>query len=93
MWLEFDPEKRAHTLAARGLDMAACGAVFESVCLTFPDMRRDYGEGRYITIGFLNRRMVVLVWTQRGQARRIISLRKANEREIALYRPRLDGPG
>ncbi|WP_425388002.1 hypothetical protein [Azospirillum halopraeferens] len=36
-------------------------------------------------------RMVVLVWTPRGDARRIISMRKANDREQALYGPRLDG--
>ncbi len=44
-----------------------------------------------ITVGLLRGRMVVLVWTQRGAWRRIISMRKANDREQALYRPRLDG--
>ncbi|WP_311735248.1 MULTISPECIES: BrnT family toxin [unclassified Janthinobacterium] len=44
-----------------------------------------YGEQRFITVGWLDERLVVLVWTQRGLARRIISMRKANEREIAKY--------
>lgn len=92
MRITFDPEKRALTLAARDLDMAACGDVFAGSCLTVPDLRRDYGEDRFITIGFLADRMVVVVWTPRADARRIISMRKANDREVALYRPRLDRP-
>jgi uncharacterized DUF497 family protein len=48
----------------------------------------DYGETRYITIGFLDERMVVLVWTPRGDIHRIISMRKANDREKAIYEPR-----
>ena len=41
--------------------------------------RQNYGEPRWNTVGFLDRRMVVLAWTQRGAARRIISIRKANK--------------
>jgi uncharacterized DUF497 family protein len=40
--------------------------------------------------GRLDGRMVVTVWIPRGAARRIVSLRKANEREQALYGDRLD---
>ena len=53
--------------------------------LTVEDDRRDYGEKRCITVGFLDGAMVVLVWTSRGNAYRIISLRKDNERERQLY--------
>ncbi|MGD0563427.1 MAG: BrnT family toxin [Roseiarcus sp.] len=53
--------------------------------MTVSDDRRDYGEDRFITIGFLDARMVVAVWTRRSGARRIISLRKANDREQAIY--------
>ncbi len=91
MRIAFDEEKRRLTLQARGLDMADAGLVFEGPTLTVPDDRRDYGERRMITVGLLRGRMVVLVWTQRGAWRRIISMRKANDREQALYRPRLDG--
>ncbi|WP_255449710.1 BrnT family toxin [Shimia ponticola] len=45
------------------------------------DTREDYGEPRWITMGYLDGRMVVLVWTERGDTVRVISLRKANERE------------
>jgi len=88
MDVEFDPAKRQTTLAERGLDMAEAGSVFEDVNITFDDPRFAYGERRQITIGFLEGRMVVLAWTQRGAARRIISMRKANEREQARYGPR-----
>ncbi len=45
-------------------------------------------EDRFITVGFLDGAMVVLVWTPRDGAHRIISVRKANERERTLYGPR-----
>ena len=68
--------------------MARAGEVFAGATLTVEDDRRDYGEDRFITIGFLGGAMVVLVWTPRGGAYRVISMRKANERERALYGPR-----
>lgn len=89
MRIEFDPAKRAATLEARGLDMAFAGEVFAGATLTVEDDRRNYGEKRFITIGFLGGEMVVLVWTPRQDACRIISMRKANERERRLYGSRL----
>ena len=88
MTIEFDEAKRAATLEARGLDMARAGEVLAGATLTVEDDRRDYGEDRFITIGFLDDVMVVLVWTPRDGAYRIISIRKANERERTLYTPR-----
>ncbi len=88
MEIEFDPAKRNATLQIRGLDMARAPDVFAGATLTVEDNRQDYGEPRYITIGFLANRMVILAWTQRGKVRRIISMRKANEREQAVYGPR-----
>ena len=88
MVVEFDEAKRDATLEVRGLDMARAGEVFSGATLTVEDDRLDYGEDRFITIGFLDKRMVILVWTPRNGARRIISMRKANEREQALYTPR-----
>ena len=90
MELTFDATKRAQTLHARGLDFADAADVFAGHHFTLPDDRRDYGEDRYITVGTLTGRMVVIVWTARGAARRIISMRKANEREQQRYRHRLD---
>ena len=68
--------------------MARAGDVFVDDTLTVEDDRRDYGEDRFITVGFLDGTMVVLVWTPRDEAYRIISMRKANERERALYTQR-----
>ena len=72
----------------RGLDFARAREVFAGRHYTLEDTRQDYGETRYITAGVLDARMVVMVWTPRGNARRIISMRKANEREQALYHHR-----
>lgn len=85
MDIEYRPAKRDTTLAERGLDMARAAEIFDGATLTVEDDRKDYGETRQITIGFLDARLVVMVWTQRGTARRIISLRKANEREQRAY--------
>ena len=89
MRVEFDPAKRAWTLAERGLDLAEVPAIFAGAVVTYPDDRRDYAEPRFITIGRLRGRMVVVVWTPRGSAYRIVSLRKANVREQAAYGSRI----
>ena len=82
MQIEFDSTKRDATLADRGLDFARAGDVFAARHLTRPDTRQDYAEDRFVTTGWLDGRLVMLVWTPRGEVRRIISMRKANEREI-----------
>ena len=90
MQIEFDPDKRDKTLAERGLDFAQAGEVFAGVNVTAEDARFDYGEPRFTTVGVLDGRMVILVWTPRGEVRRIISMRKANEREIEKFAQALD---
>ncbi|BBD76531.1 BrnT family toxin [Hydrogenophilus thermoluteolus] len=89
MRIEFDPVKRTKTLIERGLDFARAAEVFAGHHFTAEDLRENYGERRYITVGKLDGRMVVMVWTPRGEARRIISMRKANEREQKRYAARL----
>ncbi len=90
MKIAFDPAKRQATLDNRGLDMALSGEVFAGPTLTVPSDRQ--GENRFFTLGFLNGRMVVVVWTPRDGGRRIISMRKAHESEQKLYGPRLGRP-
>ena len=68
--------------------MARADEVFAGATLTVEDDRKDYGEDRFITIGFLDGRMAVLVWTPRNDTPRIISMRRANEREQALHASR-----
>lgn len=90
MEIEFDPEKRDKTMAERGIEFARAAEVFAGRHPTAEDLREDYVEPRYITVGKLDDRMVVMVWTPRGEARRIISIRKANEREQERFGHRLD---
>jgi uncharacterized DUF497 family protein len=85
MAITYDPAKRDWTLRERGLDFDDAEEVFAGRIFEQEDDRRDYGETRVITIGFLRSRMVVLVWTPRGSDTHVISMRKANEREKARY--------
>jgi len=86
MVIEFDSAKREKTLLERGLDFADSGKVFDGLHFVALDDRYDYGEDRFITVGTLDGRVVVIVWTQREDARRIISMRYANDREISRYK-------
>jgi uncharacterized DUF497 family protein len=87
--IAFDPAKREKTLKERGLDFADATEVFQGPQFTGPDERRAYGESRYITLGFLRGRMVVVVWTPRGGVRHVISMRKANDREKRRYQAKI----
>ncbi len=89
MALTFDPAKRAATLERRGLDFADAAKVLAGLTYEFVDDRKDYGEVRITTIGLLGERMVIVIWTARGQDRHIISMRKANDREYNRYREQL----
>ena len=82
MRIEFDPHKRGKTPKKRGLDFAPAGEVFDGMNVTAEDARFEYGEPRLNTSAC---RMAVLVWTPRGEVRHIISMRKANEREIPKF--------
>jgi len=90
MKITFDPAKRASTLRERSLDFADAAEVFAGKALNIPDERRDYGEVRIVTVGSLRGRMVIVVWTPRGSARHIISMRKANDREKTRFGKRLE---
>jgi uncharacterized DUF497 family protein len=87
--ISYDPGKRAKTLAERGLDFDDAARVFAGPTLTLPDERQDYGEIRYQTYGLLDDRLIMLVWTRRGDIRHIISMRKCNARETTLFQARL----
>ena len=50
----------------------------------------DYGEDRFITIGALAGRLVVIVWTPRDDSRRVISMRYAHAKEARRWRAGLD---
>jgi uncharacterized DUF497 family protein len=85
MEITFDPAKRARTLAERGLDFLDATVVFAGPVATAEDDRADYGEMRFRTVGYLRGRMVMIVWTPRGDARHVISMRKTNDRETRRF--------
>jgi uncharacterized DUF497 family protein len=88
--ISYDPTKRNQTLRLRGLDFDDAVRVFDGMVIDIPDLRHDYGEQRIVTVGYLQDRMVIVVWTARDDdTRHIISMRKANEREQKLYGERL----
>jgi uncharacterized DUF497 family protein len=87
MKMTFDPAKRDWTLAHRGLDFAVdAERVFSGDTVTMVDYRFDYGEVRRISAGFLQGRMVVIVWTERGASRHIISMRYCHDKEEKRWR-------
>jgi hypothetical protein len=90
--ISFDPTKRQAALDDRGLDFTDAAIVFDGLTLTVQDMRKDYGEPRFQTVGFLGERMVMVVWTPRGEVRHVISMKKCNDREKAIYEKRFE-PG
>lgn len=90
MEITFDPAKRDATLKRRQLDFDDAPRVFAGRNITVADDRFDYRELRFQTVGYLHGRMVMVVWTPRGDARHIISMRKCNEREQKRYRHRFE---
>ena len=92
MEFEWDEAKNRANLAKHGLDFADAEQVFSGRVVTFEDDRHDYGERRFLTLGSLAGRIVIVAHTARGDAARIISMRKANERERQIYQKRLESP-
>ncbi len=87
MRYSFDPAKRASNLKKHGLDLADAPQVIESgQAVTFEDRRFDYGEARFVTLGPLGDTLVVVVTAEFEDDIRIISMRKADRYEQAIYR-------
>ena len=82
MNFEWDEQKNAANIHKHGFDFTDAWEIFESPMLTAPDTREDYGEERWIGIGFLQGRIVVIVFAERSDnIIRVISLRKALKHE------------
>ena len=88
MRISFDADKRLDTLERRGIDMLDVVKVFSGPTATWLDDRRDYGEVRQLTVGFLAGRVVLIAWTQRGAYRRVISMRYCHAKEVRRFRRR-----
>lgn len=86
MELEWDEEKRQRNRNERGIDFADVVRFEFETATTVADHRTDYGEARLVSTGFLDGRLHVLCWTERDGRMRMISLRKANDREQKAFR-------
>jgi uncharacterized DUF497 family protein len=82
---EWDEAKSRENIAKHGIDFADTHRIFEGPMLVRPDDRQDYGEERWIALGDLDGTIVVIVFTQRADRIRVISIRKANRRERKTY--------
>ena len=86
MLFEWDASKNDACFVTRGFDFEFAGQVlFDPKRLMSLDNRRSYGEDRYQVIGMIDGTLYVVVFTPRRASQRIISARKANQREIKRY--------
>jgi uncharacterized protein len=81
----WDEHKRLKNFASHGVDFRDLDVLEWKRALVFEDRRRDYGETRLIAMAPLRSSLHVVVYVERGGERRIISARKANSREVAIY--------
>jgi len=85
MKIDFDPIKNEKNIRERGLSFERVAEVDLNTAPVFPDTRKAYGETRYIALCYLDRRLHVLCFTETETGIRVISFRKANEREATRY--------
>ena len=85
MRYEWDEAKRQSNIQKHGIDFVGIEKVFAGETLTILDDRFDYGESRFITLGLLSGRVVVIAHTETREVIRIISVRKATRNEEAHY--------
>ena len=89
MNVTFDPAKDAVNLAKHGFSLLDAVGFDWETAVVWPDTRRDYGEPRMAALGYIGLRIMSVVFVDRPPEqpteRRIISLRKANTREVKRY--------
>lgn len=85
MEIEFDPAKNERNIQERGLSFDLVADFDFDTAVIRPDTRHDYGEARYQAFGLIGQRLCFLAFSLRGNAVRVISLRKANSREVHFY--------
>jgi len=85
MQYEWDENKRIANLARHKIDFADAIDFEWGTALETIDDRFDYGEKRWVALGFIRKKLHVMVYTFRAKNIRIISLRKANKRERMYY--------
>jgi uncharacterized protein len=90
MKFNFDSNKDAINLAKHQLSLSDAANLDWMEALIWVDSRRDYGEMRQIGLVPMNHRLYVVVFVDKKTERRIISLRKANNREYERYEQETD---
>lgn len=85
MRFEWDDEKNKENIRKHELDFADAWEIFDALMLANLDTREDYGEERWIGVGFLKNFVVVVVYTETGDVIRVISLRKALKHERTRF--------
>ncbi|MBY0271199.1 MAG: BrnT family toxin [Burkholderiales bacterium] len=83
--MDKDPKKERKNIAVRGLSLDLAEQLDWATALIWEDRRKDYGERRYCVLGFIEDRLHSVVFTPRDGKPRVISLRKANKREVSRY--------
>lgn len=85
MNFEWDERKNEANIAKHGLDFADASRIFKMPLRISLDNRQEYGQDRWIGLGMLSGRVVVVVYTELEDTIRIISLRKALPYERKRY--------
>ena len=85
MRIVFDPEKDATNLSKHGVSLAAAAELDWDAALAWIDDRADYGEQRIVALAPMGDRLFFVVFVDRVEGRRVISLRRANRREVSHY--------
>lgn len=85
MKINYDPAKNIKNIKERSLSFELAGEFNFESALVWQDIRNDYGELRFNALGYINNRLYHMTFTPRGGAMRVISLRKANSREVKKY--------
>ncbi len=85
MEFEWDNAKSDRNRRERGFGFDYAAWIFDGPTIEAVDARRLYGEVRIRAIGRVDDNVLVVIYTDRGQSRRIISARKANRRERQLW--------
>ena len=85
MRVSFDPNKSSKNAIERGLPFDVVSEFDFPSALFTKDERRAYAETRYVALGLLHGRLHVLCFTETGDGIRVISFRKANDREVRAY--------
>jgi uncharacterized DUF497 family protein len=85
MHFTWDETKRRENLVKHGFDFVDAPTAFEGPTFTFEDDRFAYGEQRFITLGLLHGRVVVIAHTEHDDQVRIISMREGTKREQSIF--------